>query len=43
MMHEMRMRKAKPTLFPTQWIFYLPHHIGMVREELAFKDAASYA
>ena len=29
-MHEMRRRKPKPTLLPTQGIFNLPHHIGMV-------------
>ena len=30
MMYEMRRRKPKPTLLPTQVIFNLPHHIGMV-------------
>ena len=30
MMHEMRMRKAKPRLLLTQLIFNLPHPIGMV-------------
>ena len=37
MMYEMR-RKPKPTLLQTQGIFNLPHHIGMVSEELAFDD-----
>ena len=36
MMHEMRRRKPELTLLPTQEIFNLPHHIGMVGEELAF-------
>ena len=40
MMYVMRRRKPEPTLLPTQWIFNLPHHIGMVWEELAFDDAA---
>ena len=43
MMYEMRSRKPEPTLLRTQRIFNLPHHIGMVREELAFNDAVSYA
>ena len=30
MMYEMRRRKPKPTLLPTQWIFNLPCHTGMV-------------
>ena len=42
MMYEMRMKKPKQTLLPTQRIFNLIHHIGMVREELAFDDAESY-
>ena len=29
MMYEMRRRKPEPTLLVTQWIFNLPHHIGM--------------
>ena len=29
MMYEVRMRKPEPTLLPTQWIFNLPHPIGM--------------
>ena len=40
MMYEMR--KPKPTLLPTQGIFSLPHHIGMVGEELTFDDIVSY-
>ena len=34
--------KPKPTLLLTQGIFNLPHHIGMVLEELTFDDAVSY-
>ena len=30
MMNEMRRRQPKPTLLPTQGIFSLPRHIGMV-------------
>ena len=41
-MTEMSSRKPEPTLLPTLVIFTLPHHIGMVWEELAFDDAASY-
>ena len=41
-MHEMRRRKPDPTFLLTQAIFNLPHHIGMVRDELAFDDAVSY-
>ena len=41
-MHEMRRRKPEHSLLPTQGIFNLPHHIGIVREELAFDDAVSY-
>ena len=43
MMHEIRRRKPKPTLWPTQGIFILPHHVGMAWEELTFDDAVSYA
>ena len=43
MMYEMRRRKLEPTLFLTQGIDNLPHHIGMVREELAFDDAVNTA
>ena len=42
MMYEMRKRKPKPTLSPTQGIFNLSHHTGMLFEELAFDDAVSY-
>ena len=41
MMYEMR-RKLKLTLLQTQRIFKLPHHIGMVGEELTFDDDLSY-
>ena len=34
--------KPKPTPLLTQGIFNLPHHIGMVWEELAFDYATSY-
>ena len=30
MLYEMRRRNPKPTLYPTQGIFNLPNHIGMV-------------
>ena len=43
MMYEMRRRKPEPTLLPTEVIFILPHHTGMVSEGLAFDDAVSYA
>ena len=42
MMYEIRRRKPEPTLLPTQGIFNLPHHVGMVWEELAPDDAVSY-
>ena len=41
-MHKMMRRKPDPTLLMTQGILNLPHHTGMVREELAFDDAVSY-
>ena len=41
MMYERRRRKPEPKFLPTQGIFNLPHHIGMVGEELAFGDAES--
>ena len=41
MMHEMK-KKPKPTHLLTQGIFIFRDHIGMVREELVFDDAASY-
>ena len=37
MMHEMRRR-----ILPTQGICNLPHHIGMVWEQLAFDEAVCY-
>ena len=40
MMYEMR-RQPEPTLLPTQGIFNLQHHMGMVWEELVFDDAVS--
>ena len=40
MMYEMR-GKPEPTLLPTQGIFSLPYHIGMVWEQLAFDDTIS--
>ena len=40
--YEMHRRKPEPTLFLTQGIFNLPHHIGIVLEELAFDDAVGY-
>ena len=42
MVYEMRRRKRKPTPLPTQEIFNLTHHIGMVSVELAFDDAVTY-
>ena len=39
MIYEMRRRKPEPTLLPTQGFFNLPHHTGMVWEELGFDDA----
>ena len=42
MIYKMRRRKPGPTLLPTQGIFNLPHHVGMVWEQLAFDDAVSY-
>ena len=42
MMYEMRRRKPMPTLLPTQGIVNLPHHIGMLGEQLAFDDAVTY-
>ena len=37
MIYEMRRRKPKPTLLPSQVIFILSHHIGM-----AFDDVVIY-
>ena len=42
MMDEMRRRKPVSTLLPTQGILNLPHHIGLICEELASDDAVSY-
>ena len=42
MMYEMRTGKCEPTFVPTQQIFNLPHHIGMLWEELDFDDAVNY-
>ena len=39
MMYEVRRKKHELALLPTQGIFNLSHHIGMVGEELAFDDA----
>ena len=39
MIYGMGRRNPEPTLLPPQGIFHLPHHIGMVWEELAFDDA----
>ena len=41
-MYEIRRRKLEATSLPTQGILNLPHHIGMVWEELAFDDTLSY-
>ena len=40
-MYEMR-RKPGPSVLLTQWIFNLPHHIGMIGEELTFDDTVSH-
>ena len=40
MMYEMR--KLEPTLLLIQGLSNLPHHIGMVLEELAFDETISY-
>ena len=42
MMHEIRRRKPEPTFLPSEEIFNLPHHIGMVSEELAFDGIVSH-
>ena len=41
MMYEMR-RKSESTLLPNQGILNLPHHIGMVLEEMASDDTVNY-
>ena len=38
MKNEVRRRKPEPTLLLTQAIFFHPHRVGMVSEELAFDD-----
>ena len=38
----MRRKKPEPTFLPTQVIVNLPHHLGMVQEEVALDDAVSY-
>ena len=30
LMHDMRRKQPEPTLLLTQWIFELPHNIGMI-------------
>ena len=42
MMYEMRSWKPEHTLLQTQGIFNLPHHIGMVWEELASDNTNLY-
>ena len=42
MMYEVRRRKPEPLFLPTQGIFDLPHHTGMVWQELAFDNAVNY-
>ena len=42
MMNEMSRRKPESTLLPTEGLFNLPHHIGMVWEELAFDNTISF-
>ena len=42
MMYEKTRRNPEPTPLLTQWIFNLPHRVGMVWEELVFDDAVSY-
>ena len=42
MMYDIQRRNPKPTLLPTRGLFNLPHHIGTVREELAFDDTVHY-
>ena len=41
MMYEMRRRKLKPTFLLNQGIFNFPQDIGMVGEELVFRDTVS--
>ena len=42
MMYKMRRIKPEPTLLLHEGIINLPHHIGMVLEELTFDDTVSY-
>ena len=42
MMYEMRKGKPESTLLLTPIIINLPHHVGVVLEELGFDDAVSY-
>ena len=42
-MYEMRRHKPEPTLLLTDGIVKLPHHIGMLSEELAFDDTVGAA
>ena len=39
--YEMRRRKPEPALLLIEGIFNVPHHIGMVWEELVFDDTTS--
>ena len=43
MMFEIRTRKPERTLLPTEGIFNLPHHVGLVWEELAFDDTVIHS
>ena len=42
MLYEMRRRKADPTVIPTHEILNLPHHMGVMKAELAIDDAVGY-
>ena len=42
MMYKVRRRKPEPTLLASQWIFDLPHQIGMVWDEVDFDDTKLY-
>ena len=41
MMYAIR-RKSEPTLLPTQKLVIIPHHIGIIWEELAYDATVSY-
>ena len=41
-MYDMRRRKPEPTPLPTQEMFKVPQHKGMILEVVAFDDAVSY-